>query len=729
MPSVGMRRTTRVFGARVLRSGRRLWSAGAVEAKHMRAADGDEWAEILDNSGDGGDASLCKENGWHDTGFKHEEMDVDEKIGEPISGKSAPKGSVNSNCVNRRRWGSVYQRKRKTTDTKSPELSGPCEKKRALGNRRYGNQFTRKQWRKKTEESPVAETSYSNADLVGRAVLQRRKCRVLAASVECSYSSSCWFARFLNLVLRYMRKTRVTVPQLLAFMFSEPLAQVFSSHGIHFLQDSQSIKSSGSCKIFGSKSSIPLFTVDFSAVPSCFMYLHSSMLLRYLCLPYTLVNHSMVIDTKDDGMELDEVPLSCIPSERDLCGSKTIASGNDNSGKRRVLQSTVGAPKLASRTVQSRNGVNSRSIQKRRSSLRSRRKRNPSLLGMRRADGALLSDIFSFRRDGIPLSPVTSVRELRSSSYRSSTANIKEVNSTLAGLTQDIDSACCSANILVIESDKCHREEGATITLETSTTKQWYLAVKREGIMRYSLMAQKIMRPSSCNRVTHDIIWTEDNNSWKLEFPNRQDWFIFKELYRECSGRNVQASTNKTTIPVPGVQEVFGYSGVHSIIFVRPDSYIRFKNDEVSRALAKRTANYDMDSEDEEWLNKFNMQSSAENELNEHVSEENFELIIDAFEKAFYCSPDDFPDEKAADKLCLGLERREVIEAVYSYWMRKRRQRRTALVKIFQCYQPRRPRLNPNSVLRKKRSFKRQASQSRKGKQRTFLQEKNLILK
>ncbi|GMP22344.1 hypothetical protein CsSME_00000402 [Camellia sinensis var. sinensis] len=192
------------------------------------------------------------------------------------------------------------------------------------------------------------------------------------------------------------------------------------------------------------------------------------------------------------------------------------------------------------------------------------------------------------------------------------------------------------------------------------------------------------MRPCSCNRVTNDIIWTEDNNNWKLEFPDRRDWLIFKELYKECSNRNVQVPSGNI-IPVPGVYEVSGYADSSNVDFRRPISYISVKDDELSRALAKRTANYDMDSDDEEWLRTLNNESfAAGNEQWEHISEEIFELIIDAFEKAFYCSPDDYSDEKAAVDLCLDLERKEVVEAVYNYWLKKRKQKRSALIRVFQ---------------------------------------------
>ncbi|PSR98774.1 Enhancer of polycomb like [Actinidia chinensis var. chinensis] len=694
MPSVGMRRSTRVFGARVLRSGRRLWCGPS---------------ELLGNYGD--NEVKSRENGWRrDTGLKEKVtvMDIDEKKAEPKKGKNVGRGLVKNKSSEDKMLGFVYQRKRKWLDSKNSHFDGVLEKKGALEDRKYGKQFVRKQSRNKrigeSNSCPVAESS------VGR---------VFSAAVKSSCHGSYWFACVLSMVLRYMRGAKLILLELHAFVSSEPLAHVFSSQGIHFSLDSPSTKNSGICKIYGARQSTPLFAVNFSAVPFCFMYLHSTLALRSLCFPYGLVTYSNV---EDDGMTNDvEHHLSCISSERDSSGIEIVTSANDNSGKKNSFHPSIGASKLAGRHLQFRTGVNSRSIQKRRSSRRSRRVKNTSVLRGRKANSALVSNLVSPRCDSIPLVPAASDRQLRSYVRKNSSPNIKFLKSSLVELSQDICSTCCCANILVIESDKCYRIEGAIIKMESSS-KQWFLAVTKDGITVYSLTAQKVMRPCSCNRITHDIIWTEDTNSWKLEFPDRRDWLIFKELYKACSDRNVKAPTSNV-IPVPRIHEVFGYADCVNSSFSRPNSYISVKDDELSRALAKRVATYDMDSEDEEWLREFNNGSSIENEPREHVSEESFEFIIDAFEKeAFYCSPDDCADEKEAISLCLDVEKKEVVEAVYSYWMKKRKKKCSALLRVFQCYRPRRALLLPKPIIRKKRSFKRQPSHSERSKQRTFMQ-------
>ena len=466
-------------------------------------------------------------------------------------------------------------------------------------------------------------------------------------------------------------------------------------------QDPPTTSGSGMCKFYGAMENIPLFSVDFSAVPLCFMYMHYKMFLRFECRNFVIVNKLINMDTNDDIMtdseeDESEEHLIIINSDRylsegvatvrDSSESKNMVHEVHNTENRSPLHPSVRASKLAGRTAQYRNGLNSRSIRKRRSSLRRRSARNPLQVGVHRSSGALVSDVINSRRNGFPFSSVVTNSRVRNSVRISSARQIKETSSTMLGSTQDIDPSCCSANILVIEPDKCYREEGVNVMLEVSASREWVLVVKKDGLTRYAQKAEKIMKLFTTNRFTHVIMWNLDNG-WKLEFPDRRDWCIFKDLYKECADRNVMAPTVKN-IPVPGVVEVSDYGSRNATPFCRPDSYISTQDDEVSRALARRTANYDMDSEDDKWLKEFNTESSTQNELHQHLSENTFELMVDAFEKASYCSPEDFPDEAAAANLCLDLARSEVVvAAVYSYWMKKRKQKRS-LIGYFQVKAP-----------------------------------------
>ncbi|KAL4557414.1 hypothetical protein LXL04_035591 [Taraxacum kok-saghyz] len=343
-----------------------------------------------------------------------------------------------------------------------------------------------------------------------------------------------------------------------------------------------------------------------------------------------------------------------------------------------------------------------RAIQKRRTSFQSRKKRNPS---------TCLSQV----QDGVPFFPIKSNPEITRSTPR---PNFKKLKSTLTELTQNIDSATCTANILVIESDRCYRETGAVITMEMPAPKQWFLVVKKDRVERFRVETRTAMRSCFHNRVTHAIIWAGNDDSWRLEFPNRQDWYVFRELYRKCFERSIKLlkSTLASIIPVPRVNEVKGYADVACVPFKMPDLYISSRGDEVSRVLERSDAVYDMDSDDENWLKKFNVDRDVK------VNEDDFEKIIDAFEKGVYECPEDYADVAAVVDRCQMVASKEVLEGVYDYWMAKRKKKHSALIPVFQFYKPKRTeQLNIKGVLRKKRSFRQRGSQSGRGKQLTFL--------
>lgn len=226
MPSVGMRRTTRVFvpktaakgasgGARVLRSGRRLWPDSG-EVKLTRDV---EWFRILHNSGgDGGGSGVgdgLKENGWHEVNLKEEVdvMDVGPEEGDSESINVAGKCGVDqeSHC---KRFGIVYSRKRKRLDSNS---SLSLETKRGFDDRRFGIRFFRKPKRKRMEES------------------EEGGCFCVTI-VNTSPGERCRFASVLNSILGYMQRSRVRLWGLYAFLTLGPLMDAFSSHGVLLLR-------------------------------------------------------------------------------------------------------------------------------------------------------------------------------------------------------------------------------------------------------------------------------------------------------------------------------------------------------------------------------------------------------------------------------------------------------------------------------------------------------------
>ncbi|XXG88303.1 hypothetical protein AAC387_Pa12g0529 [Persea americana] len=751
MPSVGMRRSTRVFvpksmtktasdadltQASVLRSGKRRLTESFIGEK---ATDGDfdgddEWMRSweqkrgrmdgLDGCDDALDGCIVLAAGdrGESAAAAAEELVVAADAGD---------GPIDN------RFGIVYNRRRQR---KSPASSGAG----VLEDRRYGVQYVRKQQRKKESST-------------GLDPLLRRSNGSLFISVESSLSSIRQFSCFLVSVLGWMmRRQGSSLSEFTSFLLSHPMARVFGLHGIHFeTEPNWSLEtrvpcrnSCGICTIYGSQLSVPLVSVNFAALPFYFMGLHSKIHLGYHYLPDVLARFLMGFYGNSERAIISFVERDfCIPLEtgdfrRDMLGSgiPTVESN--------VADCVVEANEYTAQNVAKRHGAKLRKHQKKRSSLRPvRTPKNPSMSlqdggscsepsGMQLnsvsdaspAQGSAIrstnekslemygNDFFGVRVDHMAhSSPRVSLKQKRSARYsHSPTEKAKESKSALVDLKQNIDSARCSGNILVIDSDRCWREDGAEVMLECSGAREWHLAVKIKGSIKYLYKAQE-MRPNTSNRYTHSIMWTGEDG-WKLEFCDKKDWLIFKELHKECSERNAQAASVRM-IPIPGVQEVLGYTDGKNVPFLRPDVYISVRDDEVERALMSQNANYDMDSEDEALLEQLNrIPDDGDNGDVGRISFDVFEKIIFVFEKAAYSHPDGVFDVDRATNLCVDLRKRDLVAAVFEYWSGKRKRKQSPLVRVFQGPPPKRAQVIPKHVLRKRRSFKRQPSQVGRGK-------------
>ncbi|KAJ4971786.1 hypothetical protein NE237_004885 [Protea cynaroides] len=736
MPSVGMRRTTRVFvpksvlkdseGARVLRSGKRLSSDSDNEKG--KGSDGEAWFRLLDHSGDADDVLCCKDDGWHDVseGIGVAVMDLD---GETTSGSmNAPGVSMTNESLDRM-YGAVYHRKRQKLGGNQSSASSSTSGggRRVYEDRMYGIPFTRKQRRKRSTRCSSNVVLSGEMGVVednkGRKVLPRKigflqqdvlldgfssEAMVMLVTKP-TVSNTSRFACLLNSILSYMTRSRVQLSELYAFLCSKPMAIALSLNGIHLLNDypccatlENDVLASGICKIFGAPYFIPLFSLDFLSVPCAFMYLHSIMHLASAYLPDVLLRYLMGLYTKAQRFSDTQSCMSCISREVGVSGTEVMTCGTTYTVKKE-LGFVFRNPKSAGRRA-SRNKLNSCGIQK-----KSRR------LGSGRG-----ADLLSGVDGCTSFSSLVSNRKRRSSTSNGLGEYMRELKSTLIELRQNMDSLSCSANLLVIEPDKCYREEGADVSLEYTTSNECVIAIRRQGSLRYCHKAQNMMRPSTSNRFTHAMVWGA-GNGWKLEFLDRRQWLIFKELHKECYDRNMQTPSVRI-IPVPGVHEVVENGANKCIPFVRPERYITIKEDEVARALMKTTPSYDIQSDDEEILSNLNELYGVENDGSERISADIFEKIIHVFEKTAYCSPDDVADENKAANLCSHLGRREILVAIYNYWVKKRKQKHSALVRVFQCHPPRRAQLIQKPFMRKKRSFKRKGCQYGRGKQPRSLQ-------
>ncbi|KAL2943239.1 Enhancer of polycomb-like protein 2 [Bienertia sinuspersici] len=711
MPSVEMRRSTRVFVpkakdgelVRVLRSGRRLWVESA-EVKNRGTKIGYDWYPLINDSNN----IKCKQhkiNGWHNMGPTNDDdpMDVDDDkfVQESSSNESS---DAREEC--KMMFKNVYSRKRKRLNVRDIGVDD---------SKKFGLHFVRRQ-RRRIREFCCIEKKLDDDEIEQGCIGGDHG--LLMVVVESSCVGCCVFSSILNLILRYVSRERVGFTKLSEFLLSKPISPVFASSGIRFLRNHAPIETKGLCRIFGVRQLITMFTVDYMAAPHCFLHLHATMLFRSVC-PSCLCWTDF-----DRKNESSDEPLPYINDQLESSLGRLVAPAIDELKAVNSVHSSPVAGKLSSRNLQSRVGVLTWSASKRRRrTLRSRRARNLLHFFLQKSSGSPVSNDAGLKKNAALVLSSAPKQELRRSVRKSVASELNVQNNTSPlGLSVDIDySQCCFANVLVVEADKCYRVERAEVVLDVSSSNEWHLTVKKDGSTMYHFKVQREMRPGTTNRFTHAVIWAGDNG-WKLEFPERKDWAVFKELYKVCGERNiVPTSPVVKIIPVPKVSEVTDMWEPPAA-FKRPDSYIRTTSDELSRTLSRRTANYDMDSEDEEWLSNFNRELK---DASNYVTAESFELMIDVFEKASYCTPNDVNDEKAAASLCLNLASVEVAEPVCRYWMKKRKQKRAPLNRVFQLNQPTRAQLVTKPVLRKKRSLKRQfvqPMQRGRGKNSTVLQ-------
>ncbi|KAJ0679249.1 hypothetical protein HanOQP8_Chr12g0457241 [Helianthus annuus] len=113
------------------------------------------------------------------------------------------------------------------------------------------------------------------------------------------------------------------------------------------------------------------------------------------------------------------------------------------------------------------------------------------------------------------------------------------------GPKRNLELVTCDANILINGGDKGWRECGARVFLEADQQKEWKLAVKCSGELRYAYKVHQDLQPGSTNRYTHAMMW-KGGKDWALEFPERSQWFVFKELHEECHNRNYEQHLLKT---------------------------------------------------------------------------------------------------------------------------------------------------------------------------------------
>ncbi|ESW09082.1 hypothetical protein PHAVU_009G098700 [Phaseolus vulgaris] len=247
---------------------------------------------------------------------------------------------------------------------------------------------------------------------------------------------------------------------------------------------------------------------------------------------------------------------------------------------------------------------------------------------------------------------------------------------------KNLESLSCGANVLITLGDKGWRESGARIVLELFDHNEWKLSVKLAGITRYSYKAHQFLQTGSTNRYTHAMMW-KGGKDWILEFPDRSQWAVFKEMHEECYNQNIRAASVKN-IPIPGVVLIEeNYDNEAEATFVRGSKYFRQVETDVEMALNPLHVLYDLDSEDEQWILTI-QNSEKDNGFLQGISDEMFEKTIDMFEKAAYAQQRDHFSPSEIEELTLDVGPFCVTKIIYEYWQQKRQKKGMPLIRHLQ---------------------------------------------
>ncbi|KAJ4818626.1 Enhancer of polycomb-like transcription factor protein [Rhynchospora pubera] len=233
----------------------------------------------------------------------------------------------------------------------------------------------------------------------------------------------------------------------------------------------------------------------------------------------------------------------------------------------------------------------------------------------------------------------------------------------------------CHANVLVKTNNRGWRESGANVVLDYDEKEGARLSVQFSGETKFFYRANQVMHPGSTNRYTHAMMW-RGGRDWSLEFTDRNQWFICKQMYEECLNQNRRAASVKN-IPTPGVRLVKGENTVgFRPPFARGTRYIRHVESDVDAALDPSRVMYDMDSEDEEWVSGLN----GEMELTEDL----FEKVIDKCEKLAYMNECSQFTAEQIEELMGDVGPFEVVKKVATYWSVKRKNKGMPLIRHLQ---------------------------------------------
>jgi hypothetical protein len=246
------------------------------------------------------------------------------------------------------------------------------------------------------------------------------------------------------------------------------------------------------------------------------------------------------------------------------------------------------------------------------------------------------------------------------------------------------ESLTCVANVLVTVGDRGWREYYTQITMDSDGRSERWICVKLAEGTKYAHKVCQVLQPGATNRYTHSMMW-KGGAEWCLEFPDRSQWLIFKQMHDECYSHNIRAASVKN-IPIPGVCLVDDDNV--AVSFVRSQDYLGHIGTDVEIALDDSRVIYDMDSDDESWISGWR-KSLEENISVDRLTEDLFERVMDKLEKFAYsqnCTELTIDQMKELDIENVSLD---IIKGIHAYWKDKRQKKGVPLIRHFQvniCY-------------------------------------------
>ncbi|OEL34268.1 hypothetical protein BAE44_0004713 [Dichanthelium oligosanthes] len=244
------------------------------------------------------------------------------------------------------------------------------------------------------------------------------------------------------------------------------------------------------------------------------------------------------------------------------------------------------------------------------------------------------------------------------------------------------ESLTCVANVLVTVGDRGWREYDTQITMDSDGQSELRICVKLAEGTKYAHKVCQVLQPGATNRYTHAMMW-KGGAEWCLEFPDRSQWLVFKQMHDECYSHNIRAASVRN-IPIPGVHLVEVHDDNDVISFVRPEDYIGHIGTDVEIALDESRVVYDMDSDDEEWISNWRKFLVGGSITAHELAEDLFERVMDKLEKFAYshnCNELSIDQMKELDIDNVPLD---IIEVIHAYWQDKKQKKGMPLIRHFQ---------------------------------------------